>query len=635
MPEYNFTQRMKHYFLVLATGVFLASCQNTASIEDHNTVADRTVVKDLHTQSNADRVSIKHLVLDIAVDFEKREIAGSATWTIANEKHTDSILLDTYDLTIDSVKVDGRTASFRLGSFVPHLGQVLAIPITNETEKLTIFYKTGRNARALQWLTPEQTLSKSHPFLYTQSESIYARSWIPAPDGPGIRFTYNARVSVPAHLMALMSASNPQQKNDSGIYHFEMDLPVPAYLLALAVGDLRFRAVDARTGVYAEPSMIDKAAHELADLGRMVTTAESLYGPYRWGRYDVLVLPPGFPIGGMENPRLTFATPTIIAGDRSLVNLIAHELAHSWSGNLVTNATWNDFWLNEGFTMYFERRISEAMNDKGYADMLWELGYQDLVAEVDRIGKDSKDTRLKLDLTGRDPDDGLTDIAYEKGAHFLKLIENNVGRQRFDSFLRHYFDEHAFKTMNTRDFLSYLDSHLIKGDKELAAKLRVNEWVYGTGIPSNVPRVDQDRFEKVDEQRGKFLKGTAPAELTTQGWTTHEWLHFLRGLPRPLSQEEMTRLDQAFHFTQSGNSEIADLWFIMSLAAHYEAAYPEMQTFLSEVGRRKFIEPLYEEMMKSGQQNMARELYRQYRPNYHPLAQMTLDEIVGYKEPDR
>lgn len=634
MPEYNFTQRMKRYFVALATCIFLGSCQNTANIEDHATVADSTIAKDLHTQSNADQVNIKHLDLNIAVDFNQRQIAGSATWTIANEKHADSILLDTYDLTIDSVQVDGHTAPFRLGSFVPHLGQVLAIPINNETAELTIFYKTGRNARALQWLTPEQTLSKTHPFLYTQSESIYARSWIPAPDGPGIRFTYNARVSVPSHLMALMSASNPQQKNDSGIYHFEMELPVPAYLLALAVGDLRFRAIDERTGVYAEPSMIDKAAHELADMGRMVTTAESLYGPYRWGRYDVLVLPPGFPIGGMENPRLTFATPTIIAGDRSLVNLIAHELAHSWSGNLVTNATWNDFWLNEGFTMYFERRISEAMNDKGYADMLWELGYQDLVAEVDRMGKDSKDTRLKLDLTGRDPDDGLTDIAYEKGAHFLKLIENNVGRQRFDSFLRNYFDEHAFKTMNTRDFLSYLDSHLIKGDKELAAKLRVNEWVYGTGIPSNVPRVDQDRFGKVDEQRGEFLKGKAPAHLTTQGWTTHEWLHFLRGFPRPLSKEQMTQLDQAFHFTQSGNSEIADLWFIMSLAAHYDTAYPEMRKFLSEVGRRKFIEPLYEEMMKSGQQNMARELYQQYRSNYHPLAQMTLDEIVGYKKPN-
>ncbi|HET9055173.1 MAG TPA: M1 family aminopeptidase/hydrolase, partial [Cyclobacteriaceae bacterium] len=363
--------------------------------------------------------------------------------------------------------------------------------------------------RALQWLTAQQTLGKTKPFLYTQSESIYARSWIPCPDGPGIRFTYNARVQVPIGMMALMSAENPQAMNDSGIYHFNMPMQIPAYLMALAVGDLHFKAIDERTGVYAEATMLDKAASELSDMGDMVHTAENLYGPYRWGRYDVLILPPGFPIGGMENPKLTFATPTIIAGDKSLVNLIAHELAHSWSGNLVTNATWNDFWLNEGFTVYFERRISEAMNDKSYADMLWELGYQDLEKAVEEIGKDSKDTWLKLDLTGRDPDDGLTDIAYEKGALLLKLIENHVGREKMDAFLKEYFSAHAFKTLTTEEFLKYLNQQLIKGDKELEKNLDLNAWVYGAGIPENAPRADMERFNQVNAEREKFLNGTA------------------------------------------------------------------------------------------------------------------------------
>jgi len=619
---------MKHQIIALASLAIFASCGNQGTTQETAVVQDSLSSNDLHTQSNADVINVKHLDLNIRVDFDQRQIAGSASWTIDNKKQKDSLKLDTYDLTIDSVLVNNQNVGFTLGKMVEHLGSVLAVPIKPDSNEVVIYYKTGENPRALQWLTPQQTLGKTQPFLYTQSESIYARSWIPCPDGPGIRFTYNARVQVPAKLLALMSATNPQQLNDSGIYNFKMEVPIPAYLMALAVGDLRFKAVDDRTGVYAEPNMLDKAVYELGDMGKMVQVAEKLYGPYRWGRYDVLILPPGFPIGGMENPRLTFATPTIIAGDRSLVNLIAHELAHNWSGNLVTNATWNDFWLNEGFTVYFERRISEAMNDKSYADMLWELGYQDLEATVEDLGKDSKDTHLKIDLTGRDPDDGLTDIAYEKGALFLKLIENNVGRERFDLFLRSYFDEHAFKTITTEKFLAYLQQNLIKGDKPLEQKLNIDAWVYGPGIPTNAPRADRDRFNRVDSERDRFLKGANVATLNTKSWTTHEWLHFLRKMPKPLKQEQMKALDDAFGLTKSGNSEIANLWFVIAVSADYKPAYPAMEKFLSQVGRRKFLQPLYEEMMTTGKQEMAGEIYKKYRMNYHPLAQTTLDELV-------
>lgn len=621
----------KMRLLVLVLGLHLLSCQENTNEKNTNNSPSETKEmpsKDLHTQCNADSLSIRHLDLDIKVDFNSKKISGNAIWTIQNETHQKFIRLDTYDLTIDSVLVDGAKTSFVLHPMVHHLGQALEIPIQKNTQQVKIVYSSGSNARALQWLTAQQTLGKKHPFLYTQSESIYARSWIPCPDGPGIRFTYNARVQVPQGLLALMSAENPQQVSDSGIYHFKMDIPIPAYLMALAVGDLRFKSVDARTGVYAEPPMLDKATHELSDMGKMVNTAEALYGPYRWGRYDVLVLPPGFPIGGMENPKLTFATPTIIAGDKSLVNLIAHELAHNWSGNLVTNATWNDFWLNEGFTVYFERRISEAMNDKGYADMLWELGYQDLVATIDDLGKDNRDTWLKLDLTGRDPDDGLNDVAYEKGALFLKLIENNVGRARMDTFLKNYFAAHAFKTITTETFLSYLQQNLIKGDAALEKKLNIQAWVYGPGIPNNAPRADMERFNKVNTTLQAFLNGTSAQSLNTQGWTTHEWLHFLRQLPDSLSVSKMKELDDNFHFTTSGNSEIAAQWFIQSLKTNYQAAYSNMDVFLSAVGRRKFLEPIYETMIKTGKQEMAIRTYNKYKQNYHPLAQITLDKLV-------
>ncbi len=624
---------MKNILLLITALTCLFACNSPKTAKQQKPGNDSLVVaKDVHALSNADEVEMKHLDLDIEVDMQNKQIRGCALWTIQNKAKVKALTLDTYDLTIDKVLVDGNEVKFVLDSLIRFFGSALHIPIKDNSATVMVCYKTGKSARALQWLDPQQTHDKQKPFLFTQSESIYARSWIPCADGPGIRFTYNAKVTVPKGLMALMSAENPQAKNDSGVYSFSMDTPIPAYLMALAVGDIAFREIDDRTGVYAEQGMIEKAAWELADAGRMVDAAEQLYGPYRWGRYDVIVLPPGFPIGGMENPRLTFATPTIIAGDRSLVNLIAHELAHSWSGNLVTNATWNDFWLNEGFTVYFERRITERMLGKSYTDMLWELGYQDLVTEVSEMGNTSKDTRLKLDLTGRDPDDGLTDIAYEKGALFLQLIELNAGRDEFDKFLAKYFNEHAFKTITTEAFLKYLDTALIKGNEDLRKKLTINEWVYGTGIPANCPRAQQERFGKVDSQRALFLSGAAAEQMVTVEWTTHEWLHFLRKLPATVSVAQMKKLDDAYNLTNSGNSEIADLWFVLSVRAKYSKAYPAMDNFLSSVGRRKFLEPLYREMMKTPDgAAMARGIYAKYRKNYHPLAQEMIDRIVEKK----
>ena len=611
-------------FCAIAT-VLTWSCNEPVSEK-----SEKVFVKDDHTQSNADSIDISHLSLDVKVNFDNKNIEGCATWDINNKHNVGHLLLDTRMLNIDSVLVDGNKVDFRLGETVEHLGEQLQIPIEDNSRHVAIHYKSDPSAQAMQWMTPQQTLSKKHPFLYTQSEAIYARSWIPVPDGPGIRFTYNARVEVPKELIALMSANNPQQKNDSGIYHFEMDIPIPAYLMALGVGDLEFKAIDDRTGVYADPALLDKAHNEFAEVGEMVKVAEEMYGPYRWGRYDILVLPSGFPLGGMENPKLTFATPTIISGDRSLVNLIAHELAHNWSGNLVTNATWNDFWLNEGFTVYFERRLTEQMTDKSYADMLWELGYQDLEYTVNEMQEENnmKDSHLKIDLKGREPDEGLTDIAYEKGALFLKLVENNVGREKMDAFLTQYFNEHAFKTITTEEFVAYLKENLIKGDKELEEKINIDAWVYGPGIPDNAPRADMGRFEKVNAERDQFLNGTTPGDLSVKDWTTHEWLHFLRKMPEPLTVPQMTLLDNTFDFTHSTNSEIADLWYIMAVAADYQPAYGSMQDFLVNVGRRKFLTPVYSKMMETGKEKLAQKIYEQARANYHPLAQRTLDELI-------
>jgi aminopeptidase N len=432
--------------------------------------------------------------------------------------------------------------------------------------------------------------------------------------------TYSARIEVPPELMAVMSASNPQVKNDSGIYQFEMRQPIPSYLLALAVGDLQFRQIGPRSGVYAEPSVLKKAAWELADTERMIVAAEELYGPYRWDRYDVIFLPSSFPFGGMENPRLTFATPTILAGDRSLVALIAHELAHSWSGNLVTNATWNDFWLNEGFTVYFEQRIMEAVYGRPYAEMLARLTLDGLREEIQTL--DDRDTWLKLDLVGRDPDDGMTAIAYDKGYFFLRMLEENVGRGKWDEFLRNYFDKHAFRSMTTEGFLEYLNQNL-------SPDVNVMEWIYGPGLPANCPEVKTAQLTQVEKQAAAFLAGSAPSELRTQQWTTHHWLHFLRSLPAPLATQQMKRLDEAFALTASGNSEITHDWMLHVIAAKYEPGIKKLEQFLTQQGRRKFLKPLYRKLVETDQGKvLAQRIYKQARPTYHAVSRETIDELL-------
>ncbi|MBK7968370.1 MAG: M1 family metallopeptidase [Bacteroidetes bacterium] len=590
--------------------------------------------KDIHSFARPEEAVVEHLSLNLNVDFNAKIISGTATLSIKNKTGANQIHLDSKGLNISSVVLDsGEPTSYSMADAVEYLGSDLTVAIKPGTKKIVITYSTSPDAGALQWLDPAQTNGGTQPFLFTQSQAILARTWIPLQDSPGIKFTYDATIKVPSNLMALMSAENDTTLHPDGIYRFNMPQAIPSYLMALAVGDLQFRSLGPNCGVFAEPTMIEKSAWEFADLHEMITSAESLYGPYAWGRYDVLVLPPSFPFGGMENPRITFATPTIIAGDRSLVALIAHELAHSWSGNLVTNATWNDFWLNEGFTVYFETRIMEKIYGKDYADMLTLLSLGELRETIKSMGDTSKDTHLYLDLAGRDPDDGVSDIAYEKGRFFLTSIEYAIGRERWDAFLNSYFKKHAWGAIDTKTFLAYLESELIKGDDKLRKQINAEGWIYAPGLPANCPEIKSTELEKAGNAATAYKSGTPAKTIDTKGWTTHHWMYFLRNLNDSLDLKKMEELDAAFGFTNSGNSEIQSEWYQHAIASGYEKAFPNMEKFLKAVGRRKFLKPIYSELAKTQKGlEMGRQIYQKARPGYHAVSIQTIDGILGLKK---
>jgi len=624
---------MKPQKFFLFSLLIFAGCSHQDNSSKQSLPGTDMITNDPHSFAKPNDGIVKHLDLNLIVDFDKKVLKGSATLNIELKNNSTSVILDTRDLDIEKVVLDDSTdAEFQLGNEVKYLGRPLTVTTKPSTKQFTVYYSTSPGAAALQWLSPAQTAGKKFPFLFTQSQAILARTWAPVQDSPGIRFTYSATIKVPKELMALMSAENPQKKNAEGIYHFNMPQPIPAYLLALSAGDLVFHSFDKRTGVYAEPVTIDKATYEFEDLPKMVDAAEKLYGPYAWGEYDLIILPPSFPFGGMENPRLTFATPTILAGDRSLTSLVAHELAHSWSGNLVTNATWNDFWMNEGFTVYFENRIMEALYGKDFADMQRILGQESVKETIKELGDTSADTRLKLDLTGRDPDDGVSDIAYEKGNNLLLVIEREVGREKFDAFLKTYFAKHAFKTITTEQFLDYYKANLVKDNSEEAKRIQIEKWIYNPGLPENYVKISSTRFAAVDQEVEKWKAGTPPSKLSTKNFTTNEWLRFLNTLPDSMSAAQMRELDEVFHFSNSGNSEILFAWFEHAIPSHYEAAYGSIENFLINVGRRKFVKPLFSALVKTPQgKEMAKRIYAKARPNYHSVTANTIDEILNAK----
>jgi leukotriene-A4 hydrolase len=581
---------------------------------------------DEHSWAEPDKVVIRDIGLDLRVDFEARQIRGRADLALDwKDRGHRRLLLDTRDLAIERVLGKRRDSGWyrlkwTLAEPDPIFGQKLTIAMQQPYDSVRIVYRTAPQASGLQWLEPSMTAGGRHPFMFSQSQAIHARSWVPLQDTPSVRYTYSARVRTAPALMALMSADNPPDAPRDGDYLFRMVQPIPSYLMAIAVGDLVFKPISARAGVWAEPETVDAAVAEFVDTERMIQVAEALYGPYRWQRYDLLILPPSFPFGGMENPRLSFITPTVITGDRTLVSLIAHELAHSWSGNLVTNASWKDIWLNEGFTSYVENRIVESLFGEDRAQMENVISQNELRAELEGLPEAYQ--RLVLPaLDGVDPDDALTDVAYVKGQWFLIFLERRFGRERFDAFLRAWFDAHAFQSVTSHDFERFLRSELLPTRPRAVTDAELDAWLRGPGVPAFAEPAVSRRLQQVDQARSRWLGGRISAgEIDTSAWVTQEWVHFIEGLPTPLDADRLQELDQAFRLTGTRNGEIAQRWYPLAERSGYFEARPAIAAFLGGIGRRKLIMPTYQALASSDDgRAFAREVFARARAGYHPI----------------
>jgi leukotriene-A4 hydrolase len=589
--------------------------------------------KDVLTHAQPQVARVTHVALDLTADFAAKVMRGTATLDVLAAPGAKEVVLDIDDIDIAEVTdARGRTLPFAIGEDAPEIGAGLTVRL-NGARRIVVHYASRPGASALQWLPPELTAGKAKPYLFSQGQPINNRSWVPTQDSPGIRQTWEAKLTVPGDLVAVMSGTrmdgaegNPGP-NGMRTYRFSMDKPVPPYLIALAVGDLAFKATGPRSGVWSEPAMLEAAAGEVADVEKMIDAAEALYGPYRWGRYDMLVLPPSFPFGGMENPTLTFLTPTIITGDRSNTDVVAHELAHSWSGNLVTNATWSDNWLNEGFTTYFENRIMEAVYGAERAAMYADLDWDGLVKDIADAGGDAApSTRLH-----GAPNGTAGQLDYFKGCTFLRTIEQAVGRARFDAYLRSYFDRHAFQPQTTAGFLADLRAKLIQGDAALEAKLQLDRWAYQPGLPENAVHVKSPTLAQVDATLAAVNAGGPVSAVQPQGWATQQWMRFLNGLPRQQTPARLKELDESLGLSTSRNAYVRSAWAELAIANRYAPALPSIRAFVGSVGRGLLVRPVYEALVKQGKwgKPIARRFFDEVHTTYHPVTAAQVAKIVG------
>jgi leukotriene-A4 hydrolase len=591
---------------------------------------------DYFSFANTDQFVTRHISLDLDVDFDQEKLRGNVVLSMqVVDSSASEIILDSRDITVASVSFlgpngDVEAATFTLGEGDSVKGTpiIISVPAGVDTSAevvLRVDYETSPNASALQWLPPDLTAGGKYPMMFSQSQSIHARSWVPLQDTPSVRITYDATIRTPNELLAVMSANNDPLTPRRGEYEFDMPQPIPAYLLAIAVGNLYFAPLGDDTGVYTEPELLDASVYEFANTQDMLDVAEKQFGPYQWGRYDLLVLPPSFPFGGMENPRLSFITPSLLAGDRSLVSVIAHELAHSWSGNLVTNATWRDGWLNEGVTSYLEARLMEIIYDKDRVDEERVLGYEELLENFDVVPLERQWLAPRLD--SGDADDVQGTIHYHKGQLFLRYLENGFGRDRFDEFLFTYFEDFAFQTITTELFIAYLDEHLLSTNPGVISREQVEEWMYQPGLPADAPIPSSTTLDNAAELAAAWAIGELElGDVPVDDWSPQALIHFINSLPAEVADDKLLALDVGLGLSDTRNAEIARTWFIQVAKRRHERAYVKLEEHLNRYGRARLVTSIYGALIANGHDaELAMSMFEGARGAYHPLT-------IGYIE---
>lgn len=594
---------------------------------------------DFFSFANTDEFVSEHLQLNLDVDFDAEELRGNATLQLRRTaSNATEVILDTRELAIEGARFDlpgGKsvTATHRFGESHAILGTPLIIAVPDELQAeeellLTIEYRTSPGATALQWLPPELTAGGEQPFLFSQSQAIHARSWVPLQDTPAVRITYDANIHTPPQLMAIMSANNDPDAERDGDYEFQMPQPIPPYLLALAVGNIYFAPIGDQTGVYTEPELLEASAYEFADTQDMLDTAAAMFGPYQWGRYDLLILPPSFPYGGMENPRLSFITPSVLAGDRSLVSIVAHELAHSWSGNLVTNATWRDGWLNEGWTSYLEHRLMEVIYSEERAAELAVVDYRELLLDLEVVPLEQQ--ALAPPFESGDPDDFQGIIHYHKGNLLLKYLEESFGRDVFDEFIADYFGEFAFGTITSEVFLDYLDDKLLSAHEGKVSRADVEKWLYQPGLPDSAPIPVSASLDAAANFARQWSQGEIDiADVPAADWSPQGMIHFINSLDAGLSSEQLIDLDTALGLSDTHNAEIGRTWFIQVARRQYRQGYGQLDEYLNRFGRTRLVKPVYQALVENGSDAMlAREMFERARGLYHPVTITSIELIL-------
>lgn len=582
--------------------------------------------RDIFSAAETAAVRVRHLELDLEVDFAARRIRGTATHTIENLAATDRFIVDTRDLEILGATIDGSATTWSLGEPTA-AGRALSIGITPSTRSVRIEYETTRTSGGLYWLMPLQTFGDEAPFLFTLGQPDRTRDWIPIQDTPGVRMSYGATIRVPPGLLALMSARNPTATSPDGTYRIEMPYPIPPYLIALAVGRLEFRSLDGRSGIYAEPVVLDDAMHDLSYVPEMMGATEEFLGAYPFERYDLVLLPPSFPAGGMENPMLNFINvASVVSGNRESPplphGLIAHELAHSWAGDLVTCGTWSDTWLNEGFATYYASRIMEAMRGFEIGEIgHWfdRSGFESYVQQT----ADSRREVLHIDFRPGDPLSIFSPTSYNKGSLFLKMLEDRMGRETFDRFARSYFARYANGWVDDRAFLDHLARYVPDGDA-----LLLEAWIYEPGLPSNVTAPARSTlWDRIAVEAGRFRSGAAASSLDTNGWTSYEHGLFLWQIT-DLVGGRIAELDAEFGYSTMATPSIH--WFLAVASRLYAPGIPMLESYLRRATWNAL--PIFERLSQTaGGRAWAIALYESVRPHYVEGMQSYIDAILDYQ----